>query len=56
MYPPPQDQKKNFLSNVRFELSDVSPGPEIFFLSYTRFELADVPSPQDWKIFMADLA
>ena len=43
-----------FLSDVRFELADVPPGPEIIFLSDVRFELADVPPLLDWKIFMAD--
>ena len=46
MYPP-QNQKRIFLSEVRFELTNVCPPPksEKNFLSKVKFELTNVPPP-----------
>ena len=48
--PPLQNQKRAFLSEVRFELTNVPPPRKDFFLSEVRFELTDVPPSQNEKV------
>ena len=53
MYPPQLESEKNFLSKVRFELTNVPPQLESEKnLSKVRFELTNVPPPPEKNFFI----